>query len=100
EDDRKAIELVFSQGQFGRPYVLPPGLPADRTAALRKAFVSALNDKALRAEAAKMQLDVDPLPGEELQMLVASLYATPRHLVERARQALSPKTAGGPAAKP
>ena len=101
DDDRKTIELVFSQGQFGRPYVLPPGVPADRVAALRKAFVVALNDKALRDEAAKMQLDVDPMPGDELQTLVASLYATPPHLVERARQALSAKTSPAkPSAKP
>jgi len=38
-----------------------------------------------------MQLDVDPMAGDELQTLVASLYATPPHLVERARQALSAK---------
>ena len=91
EDDRKVIELVFSQGIFGRPYVLPPGVPPDRVAALRKAFVAALNDKSLRAEADKMQLDVDPMAGDELQKLVADLYATPPHLIERARQALTAK---------
>jgi len=91
EDDRKTIELVFSQGIFGRPYVLPPGVPADRLAALRKAFITALSDKSLREEAARMQLDVDPMPGEELQSLISSIYATPRHLIERARQALSAK---------
>ncbi len=85
------IELVFSQGMFGRPYVLPPGVPAERVAALRKAFVAALNDKTLRAEADKMQLDVDPMSGDELQKLVADLYATPPHLIERARQALTAK---------
>ena len=95
-DDRKTIELVFSQGLFGRPYVMPPGVPADRVAALRKAFIEALNDKSLRAEAAKMQLDVDPMPGDELQTMVAGLYATPSHLVERARQALSAKAAAKP----
>src|SRR5215213_8503870 len=92
DDDRKVIELVFSQGIFGRPYVLPPGVPAGRVASLRKAFVVALNDKALRAEADKMQLDVDPMVGEELQKLVADLYATPSHLIERARQALTAKS--------
>jgi tripartite-type tricarboxylate transporter receptor subunit TctC len=91
EDDKKVIRLVFSQGIFGRPFVLPPGVPADRVAALRKAFVVALNDKALRAEADKMQLDVDPMSGEELQKLVTDLYDTPRRLVERARQALTAK---------
>jgi tripartite-type tricarboxylate transporter receptor subunit TctC len=89
DDDKKVIRLVFSQGIFGRPFVLPPGVPADRVAALRKAFVLALNDRALRAEADKMQLDVDPMSGDELQKLVADLYDTPPRLVERARQALT-----------
>jgi tripartite-type tricarboxylate transporter receptor subunit TctC len=91
EDDKKVIRLVFSQGAFGRPYVLPPGVPAERVAALRKAFVEALNDKTLRSEAEKMHLDVDPMPGDALQKLVSDLYATPPRLVDRARQALSTK---------
>jgi len=91
EDDKKVIRLVFSQGIFGRPFVLPPGVPAERVAALRKAFVAAFNDKTLRAEADKMQLDVDPMSGEELQKLVADLYDTPPRVVERARQALTVK---------
>jgi tripartite-type tricarboxylate transporter receptor subunit TctC len=91
EDDKKVIRLVFSQGIFGRPFVLPPGVPAERVAALRKAFVAAFNDKTSRAEADKMQLDVDPMSGDELQKLVADLYDTPPRLVERARQALTVK---------
>src|SRR4029078_6236590 len=74
DDDRKVIELVFSQGIFGRPYVLPPGVPPDRIAALRRAFVVALNDKSLRTEADKMRFDVDPMAGDELQKLVSDLY--------------------------
>jgi hypothetical protein len=89
DDERRVIELVFSQGLFGRPYVLPPGVPADRVAALRKAFVEALNDKDLRSDADKMHLDVDPIAGDELQKIVSNLYATPKPIVERARQALS-----------
>ena len=38
-----------------------------------------------------MQLDVDAMSGEDLQKLVADLYATPPQLVERARQALTGK---------
>jgi tripartite-type tricarboxylate transporter receptor subunit TctC len=91
DDDRRVIRLVFSQGIFGRPYVLPPGVPEERVAALRKAFVEALNAPALRGEADKMQLDVEPMEGGELQKLVAELYATPPHLIERARQALTAK---------
>jgi len=90
-DERLVMELVFSQGIFGRPYVLPPGVPLDRVAALRKAFVQALGGGSLRAEAAKMRLDVEPIAGEDLQILIAGLYATPARLVERARQALAAK---------
>jgi len=70
---------------------LPPGVPPERVEALRKAFLQTLNDKNLRAEADKMQLDVDPMSGDELQKLVADLYDTPPRLVERARQALTAK---------
>jgi tripartite-type tricarboxylate transporter receptor subunit TctC len=94
EDERRVIELVFSQGIFGRPYVLPPGVPPERVAALRKAFVAALNDKVLRAEADKMQLDVDPISGDDLQKLVSDLYATSPHVIERAREALRAKSSG------
>jgi tripartite-type tricarboxylate transporter receptor subunit TctC len=90
-DERRVIELVFSQGIFGRPYVLPPEVPRDRVALLRQAFMTAFNDPGFRAEAKKMRLDVDPMPGEKLQQLVADLYATPPHLIERARQALTAK---------
>jgi tripartite-type tricarboxylate transporter receptor subunit TctC len=91
DDERRVIELVFSQGIFGRPYVLPPEVPPQRVAALRQAFVQALNDKTLRSEADKMQFDIDPMSGEDLQKLVSDLYATPPRLVERARQALTAK---------
>ncbi len=93
DDERRVIELVFSQGIFGRPFVLPPGVPAERLAALRKGFMAALSSEALRAEAAKMNLDIEPIPGDDLQTLVAGLYATPAHVVERARQALTAKGA-------
>jgi len=80
--------LIFSQLLYGRPYVLPPGVPADRVAALRKAFVDTFRDPEIVAEAGKMKLDVDALSGEEVQAEVAKAYAMPPHIIERARQAL------------
>ncbi len=88
DDDRKTIELVFSQGVFGRPYVLPPGVPAERVAALRKAFMPAFADPALLAEAGKMKLDIEALSGEEVQAMVTRAFAMPKRIVERAKQAL------------
>jgi tripartite-type tricarboxylate transporter receptor subunit TctC len=88
DEDRQVMELIESQGVFGRPYIAPPGVPAERVAALRKAFVDTLNDPALKAEAQTMQLDLDYMAGDDLQTLVAKLYALPPSIVARAKQAL------------
>ena len=87
-EERQILELVYSQGLFGRPYVLPPGVPAERVAALRQAFTAALNDKTLLEEAAGMKLDIDAISGDYLQALVAKLYALPPSVAARAKEAL------------
>ena len=88
EEDRQVMELIYSQSEFGRPFVIPPGVPADRVAALRAAFNAALKDKDLLEEAGRAGLDIDPLAGDDFQSLVAKLYALPPHIVERAKKAL------------
>jgi tripartite-type tricarboxylate transporter receptor subunit TctC len=80
--------MMYSQNLFGRPYVLPPDVPAERVTALRKAFMAALADKDLLAEAAKSGFDVGPLSGEDLQAMVARLYALPPKVSERAKRSL------------
>ncbi len=85
---RDAMELIYSQNLFGRPYIVAPGVPSDRVAALRKAFAAMLDDTALRADAEKLGLDINPLGGEELQALVGRLYAMPPNVVARAKQSL------------
>ncbi len=88
DEERQVLDLIQSQSEFGRPYLLPPGVPADRVAALRKAFVDTLKDPTLLAEAKKMKLDLDYMSGEELQALIAKLYGLPPNIVARAKQAL------------
>jgi tripartite-type tricarboxylate transporter receptor subunit TctC len=88
EDDRQVMQLVFSQLTFGRPYILPPGTPPERVAALRQAFMAALKEPDTVKEAQGMQLDLDPLSGDAVQQEVAKAYAMPARIVERARQSL------------
>ncbi len=88
DDDRKVMELVYSQLIFGRPFILPPGVPPERVAALRRAFMAALADKDALAEARGMQLDLDPLAGEAVQAEVAKAYGMQARIVERTRQSL------------
>jgi tripartite-type tricarboxylate transporter receptor subunit TctC len=88
DEDRKTLNVIFSQLAFGRPYVLPPGVPADRVEAYRKAFDATMKDPEFLAEAAKIKLNIDPLPGAEVQTIVEQIYATPPAQVERAKAAL------------
>ena len=90
-EDRQVIELAYTQQAFGRPYILPPGTPPQRVAALRKAFMAAVQDEELLAEAKKMRVEVRPLAGEDMQALVTRIYATPRAIVDRTREALTSK---------
>lgn len=76
---------------IGRPFFLPPGVPADRVAALRKAFDETMKDPAYLAEAGKLKIDVDPLTGEQLAALVEQVSHTPDDVVARVRQALADK---------
>ncbi len=68
--------------------MLPPGVPAERVAALRKAFLEALNDKALLAEAEHMKLDIDAMSGEDLQALVTKLFALPPSISAKVKDAI------------
>jgi tripartite-type tricarboxylate transporter receptor subunit TctC len=90
-ENRRIMELIYSSETFGRPYMMPPGVPAERVVALRRAFLDALRDKQLLAEAERMGLEVDPISGEELQALAEKIYASPAAIVERAKQAVTYK---------
>ena len=93
-EDRQVMETIYSQNLIGRPYFAPPGVPADRIAALRRALSAALEDKALLADAEKSGLEIGSMDGEEMQSLVARLYAMPPRIIERAKQALIYKPPG------
>jgi tripartite-type tricarboxylate transporter receptor subunit TctC len=82
---------VYSQTTFGRPYVVAPEVPPERVQALRAAFMATMRDPELQAEARRIQVDVDAIPGEALQRGIAQMYATPQALIEKARHALAPK---------
>lgn len=88
EENRKALELFYLQNRFGRPFVMSPDVPAERIAAMRKAFSAAAKDPDLLADAQRLNIDVIPSTGEEMQALVARMYATPPDVVARVRKAL------------
>jgi tripartite-type tricarboxylate transporter receptor subunit TctC len=80
--------MLFARTEYGRPYFLPPDVPAARVEALRRAFDATMRDTAFVVDAARLQLDVAPMTGEELQALVGVLAHTPAEIVARVRGAL------------
>ena len=90
-ENRQVMELVYSSETFGRPYMMSPGVPVERVAALREAFMKTMRDEELLAEARRIGVVIDPISGEELQALAEKIFATPAAMVERAKQAMEYK---------
>jgi tripartite-type tricarboxylate transporter receptor subunit TctC len=91
DDERQILTLIFARQVMGRPFVAPPGIPADRAETLRSAFMATMTDPAFLAEAEKAQLEVNPVAGADLQKLVAEIYQTPPEVAKRAAQLLTAK---------
>ncbi len=88
EEQRTMLELFFSQEIFGRPYVVAPEVPKDRVEALRKAFWATLKDPELLADAKRANLEVNPVSAEEVEKLIAKVYAAPRELTQKIKKAI------------
>jgi len=89
--ERAALELMLARLEYGRPFFLPPNVPAERVAALRRAFDATMKDPAYLAEADKLKIEVDPLNGEEVAALVDQVFRTPPETVARVRTAMENK---------
>ena len=83
QDDKDLIELLEAPFFMARPFAAPPGLPADVTKAMRKAFMDAHADPKYIAEAKKVRLLTSPSDGASVQQLVADLGKKPRKLYDR-----------------
>ena len=89
EDDKRVLRLIFGWTIMGRPFLAPPGIPADRKAALVKAFDETMQDPAFLEDAAKQRLDIVPVSGAEIDRFLVAAYSTPKPLIERAAKILS-----------
>ena len=88
DEQREILKLISSAPGLGRPYIAPPGVPADRLAILRNAFDATLNDKAFLAEAEKLQMDIDPMRADETARIVGDVINAPPDLVAKAKAAM------------
>lgn len=88
DDERQAMELIFARQVMGRPYTAPPGVPAERLEALRRAFDATTRDPEFLADAAKLDLEVNPVTGEQVAALITRIYGATPAAIELATNAI------------
>jgi tripartite-type tricarboxylate transporter receptor subunit TctC len=88
DDDRAILQFHFGQLLLGRPLAGPPGVPADRVAALRTALFATMKDPQFLAEAGKAGLDIDPVTPDEVMGLLKQFSAFSPAILEKAKDAM------------
>jgi tripartite-type tricarboxylate transporter receptor subunit TctC len=87
--DPKALEVIeFAETPFlmALPFLAPPGLPADRAAALQDGFAAMMADPDFLADAKQVKLDISPVTGEGVRRLIKSAAATPKDVIAQYKQ--------------
>ena len=91
EEERLAIRLLYAGQGFGRPFLAPPDLPAERLAAVRAAFDATMKDPAFAEDVHRQGFELDPKSGEQLAALVARIHATPKAIVDKVAKLINPQ---------
>lgn len=89
QEQQQIIKLIVTTLAMSRPFAAPPDIPADRKAALVAAFERTTQDPQFKAEAQRIKLDVDFVPAQAIDKLLATAYATPKALIAKTADAIS-----------
>jgi tripartite-type tricarboxylate transporter receptor subunit TctC len=89
EEQTKMLRLILIGQAMARPYAAPPGIPDDRRRALIAAFDATMKDPEFVADAEKLQADISPVTADEINKLLAEVYATPKDIIAMAAKAIA-----------
>jgi len=89
KEKQQILKLFLAAQEMARPFAAPPGIPADRKAALVAAFDATMKDPEYLADAKKLDIDVSPVSGKEIEDLLAELYTTPKEVLKKAGEAVT-----------
>ena len=87
EEERAILSAIMVSAEVGSAFFTTPGVPADRLAALRRAFDATMRDREFLADVQRATLSVGPMTGEDLQKLIAQVSNLPPELLEKVRVA-------------
>ena len=91
EESRRVADVILRGGDFGRPWVMPPNTPPEAVKTMRAAYAKAMKDPALLDEAKRGKMEVEYVPGEELEKLAQKMLSQPPGVVARVKKLLSAK---------
>jgi tripartite-type tricarboxylate transporter receptor subunit TctC len=86
DGDRKLLRLLSASTHIGRPIFTSPGVPAERVAALRKAFDAMVHDPIFIEEAKREKFDIEPSTGQAMQDVIREMMSAPEGEKERLRK--------------
>src|SRR5262249_47667534 len=86
ELDRRVLVFIGSGAAFGRPLLAGPSVPPERVQILRRAFDRTMRDPEFLAEAARANMDIKPLSGEEMQRIAIEVVSSRPEDLARAKE--------------
>ena len=86
DENRELADLIFGQNKINRAISGPPGMDAEHTTALRDAFMATMADKTFLEEAAKANVTIHPMTGEDTRAAYQAFYDQPKTVVARAME--------------
>ncbi len=89
DEDRKVLDLIYGRHILGRPIAAPPNIPADRTTALRAAFMATMTDPEFVKGAKRQHLPIQPWDGKQVHKIINQFLNYPPSVIAKARQAMA-----------
>jgi tripartite-type tricarboxylate transporter receptor subunit TctC len=89
DQDRAAIKLAFAEQEMGNPFIAPPGVAPEVLKTLRDAFAQVMKDPEFLADAKATKIDVEPVPGEEMQQIIENAFNAPAPILTRAKELIA-----------
>jgi tripartite-type tricarboxylate transporter receptor subunit TctC len=86
DEMRQIAELVFRPTEITRPIVTPPGIPAERLAALQAALDATMKDPGMIADGKRITVDFKPMTGQRVAEIVSGFLKTPPAVVKKAQE--------------
>jgi len=88
-EEKAIFQFISSDAAMGFPVTAPPGLPAERLAALRKAFLNTMKDPEFLKVVEERKLEIQPSSGEQVQRVVEDMTSTPKEIIAKIQKALA-----------